>query len=148
MACVSGSVGGVVELKPVRLQDREELFRWREETEGTAPWYGGRPVSHRQHERWLRARVRNPAVEFYIGVQDGRHVGQVRVDSDGEISFSVDARYRGNGYAARMVALAAKLTQHDRLKASVDHDNVPGASTLLVSGFEHRPDVDFYLWKR
>lgn len=137
-----------MELAPARWRDSKLLFEWRQADEAEAEWFEGKPVTWAQHHRWYKGRYNNPLVEMWVAWHEKGPVGQVRVDSNGEISYSVDAVWRGKGLGPQMVEKAIQLSQHPRIKASVDHANEAGIRTLLKVGFEYRPDVDFFLLRR
>lgn len=134
-----------MELRPARRGDHNILYGWRKADENEAIWYGGRSLSAKEFQRLTTRRVESPLVEMWIAWHEKAPVGQVRVDSNGEISYSVASEWRGNGFGADMVQRAVRLSQHDRMKASVLHANEAGIRTLLSAGFEYRPDVDFFL---
>lgn len=132
-------------LRPATWEDRGKLLSWREQDEAN-DWWKGEPVTKRQHNQWLWERLNNPAVRLWVCEVDGQDVGQVRIDSNGEISFSIDAGFRGQGYGSQMVAHAVMGCGWPRLKANVDLDNQASIRTLEHAGFRMRPDVGFMRW--
>lgn len=129
--------------------DEKLLYEWRKNDESDA-WWQGDSVTPEDHKSWLLSRLLSPLVYLWIAEVDGVPVGQVRVDSGGEISFSVARDHRGKGYGAEMIRRAVSLAgpRFGRLKASVDRTNEGGISTLAAAGFKVRPDVVFMRWPR
>ena len=136
-----------MKLREVYFQDEETLFKWRKQDE-QASWWQGDSVTEDSHGRWFHQRLVSPSVHIWISEVDNIPVGQVRVDSNGEISFSVDEAQRGQGYGTEMVKFASAATSHlhGRLKANVDVANEPGLKTLLSAGYSLRKDVVFLRW--
>ena len=130
--------------------DEELLYEWRIRDEHAADWYEGGPVDREEHRVWFNDRVHNPAVDLFVASerQGGLLVGMCRVDSSGEISFSVVPEQRGKGFGARMIEEVCDEVPWRRVKASVDRTNSYGAKTLEAAGFVYRPDVDFYLLRK
>ena len=132
-------------LRAATYADGDLLYRWRVEDERAADWYEGSPVAEDAHRAWFRRRIHDPLVQLWVACDGDTPVGQVRVDSNGEVSYSVTRDFQRLGYATAMLQQTKAATDHDRLKASVDRGNEAGVRTLLAAGFDHRPDVDFYL---
>ena len=120
------------------------FYEWRKQDESD-DWWQGDSVTRIGHHEWFAARVANPLVQLYVAEIGGEAVGQVRVDSNGEISFSVDVERRGEGNASQMLRLAAGQSQWHRLKASVDATNEGGIKALQNAGFTTK-DVVFLRW--
>lgn len=138
----------MVQLTLATWKQRDLLYRWRQQNEEEATWYEGVSVSKAEHDRWLKRRLESPAVQIWVARHDNMPVGVVRCDSNGELSYSVDPSFRGRGLGTEMVKEAMRLAPHSRLKACVDEGNQGGARVLLAAGWEYRPDVEFYLWRR
>ena len=150
-----------MDLRPATWQDRHTLYQWRHHEEETATWWEGNPVTMESHNTWLRARLKSPTVELWIAedrVQevDGRGnliigkwkrtpVGMVRIDSNGEVSVSIDPAHRKQGYGTKLLREACRVTSQSRLKASVDEGNLAARRLFEKAGFTPRPDVLFYL---
>jgi RimJ/RimL family protein N-acetyltransferase len=85
-------------------------------------------------------------------------IGTVRLSrstgSDWEIHFSLDRKYRGKGWAKKLVGFALKkaaiLTGGCRVNARVKKSNLASLKTLLKTGFkkkeESRKAPKKYIW--
>lgn len=137
-------------LRPATLHDADLLYEWRVEGE-QAEWYEGPQTTREQHDRWLAARLDNPAVRIWIAEIDGLlgagAVGVVRLDSNDELSVEIDPGWRGLGYGTEAIQLACEQAE-GRVKACVDGSNEAARRAFLNAGFQHREDVEFYLWRK
>lgn len=133
-------------LRPARWEDRDLLYQWRTEGE-QADWWQGENVTVKGHNAWLWNRLKESSlVTVWVAEHDGQPCGTARIDSNGEISFHLDPRYRGRGLGTQLVAQATAESGWHRLKASVDRDNEQGIRALLAAGYSLRDDVVFLRW--
>lgn len=86
---------------------------------------------------------------MWIGEVDGIPVGQARLDSNGELAFSIDKDFRGRGYGTDLVRKATRAAGSagwGRVKANVDLSNEASVRTLKSAGYVLRPDVGYMRW--
>ena len=127
------------------VNDEELLFHWRKDDEDNS-WWQGEGVTRSGHSTWLDMMlVPHPLTKLYVVETARNPIGQVRIDSNGEISFSVDKRWRGQGYGAQMVKEATLRNCYNggRIKANADRSNEAGIKTMLKADFKIREDVVF-----
>ncbi len=132
--------------RPAEITDTEMLWRWRLEAEEEGRrggWYEGRSTSFDVHSRWLIRHIGRIQVW-----QEPTPKGQIRVESNGELSFFVPRLFRGEGVEERMLRAAQELAPEfgGRLKVTVDVGNVWGSQALLRAGFQEFP-VKFYAYR-
>lgn len=154
-----------VTLRPATWADRHLLYRWRRDEETTADWWNGTPVTLESHCTWLRKMLDSPAVHIWIAEAEAgqrydprgnlkatpkkdrvQPVGMARLDSNGELSFSVEPLWRGQGVGSQIVSQAVMLAPVDRIKANADKANQAGIRTMQRAGFKIRDDVIFLRW--
>lgn len=135
-------------LRHADYDDMDLLFRWRQQDE-EGDWWQGDRVTKEKHRGWLMPRlfpVFPALVDLWIVEMPHRGpVGQVRCDSNGEISISIDKDHRRRGYALRALKLATELAfkKHGRVKACVDASNLPALELFEKAGYV-RKDVVFF----
>ncbi len=99
----SRSPGPAVALRPIGAGDRDLLFAWANDTGTRAASFHPAPIDPATHEAWFAHRLVALDGRTWIGEQDGRPVGQVRVDREasgrGEVGISVAPQVRGLGLA-------------------------------------------------
>lgn len=135
-------------IRPATAKDALLLFEWRQADEAN-DWWEGEPVEFEKHLDWLVPRLVSPVVDVWVGEVDGVPVGQARLDSNGELAFSVDAAFRGRGHGADLVRKATRAAASQgwgRVKACVDLSNEASVRTLASAGYAMRPDVGFMRW--
>lgn len=137
-------------IRPATAKDAQTLFEWRQADE-TNDWWEGDPVEWEKHLDWLFPRLDNPVVDLWVGEVDGVPVGQARLDSNGELAFSIDRDFRGRGHGAQLVQKATRAAASAgwvRVKACVDLSNEASVKTLLKAGYALREDVGFMRWPK
>jgi len=111
-----------------QMEDAELLLEWRNEEQTRLNSLTTDMVTMENHLKWLRAK--QPTIS--IGMLDGVPVGQVRVNLDyighpnlhveHVLSFSVDHRYRNQGFGRQLVL--SQMWQRPLL-AQVKPENAP-----------------------
>lgn len=136
-------------LRPATLADAKMLFEWRHADEIASPWWKGEAVEMEGHMRWLRERLRNPAVQLYIAELDGVPVGDARIDSTGEVTYNIIPEQQGKGLGTKLLLALTAIAQEQgwkRIRALVDDTNLASIRVLEKAGYKHRPDVLFFRW--
>ncbi len=139
--------GSSIVFRPAEITDTELLWRWRLEAEEEGRrggWYLGESTSFDVHKVWL---IRNIG-RIRVWEENLHPHGQVRVESNGELSFFVPLLYRRDGVEDRMLRATHELAAEygGRLKVTVDEANEWARLALLRAGFEVFP-VKFYAYR-
>ena len=87
---------------------------------------------------------------LYILHFDGKPIGQVRLDLDGDyllIDYSIDVKQRGKGYGTKALDLAINtakesLNEFDGYKALVKEGNIGSARVFKMLGFKEVDDTE------
>jgi len=132
-----------VRLRPALENDSAMLLALRNDPDAVGFSVSGRAVTVAEHERWFRRVRDDPAHHrLWIAEEDGRPVGQVRVDVTGDIgtvSIGVAAGHRGRGVGTSMLhAVVAKVgvdAAPSRLTAVVRPDNPASLRAFAAAGF-------------
>ena len=146
-----------ITLRRVTASDSDLILEWANDPVTRASSFHPGPIAAADHSRWFAARLADPATAFWIGEQDGRPIGQVRIESESEresggtpsstpssartaeVSISVAPGYRGRG-SGRALLLAAIATVRDvlpvaALRARVRTDNPASLALFAAAGF-------------
>ncbi|MBP5384123.1 MAG: GNAT family N-acetyltransferase [Lachnospiraceae bacterium] len=81
-----------VYLRDVKPDDRELLFQWVNDREVRANSFRQEQVSYREHCCWMERVLSDPDELFFLVMDDGNPVGQLRLTKCGgcaEISYSI-----------------------------------------------------------
>lgn len=133
-------------LRPARIGDWARLLAWRNDPGTRAQSKSPDRVGLNEHMAWLRATLAKKTVFLYVAedAAQSRVVGTGRLDLDAkknvaELSLTVDPRYRGAGYAIKIVSeLVARATidaPGAALVATVLTDNEPSLRAFAANGF-------------
>jgi UDP-2,4-diacetamido-2,4,6-trideoxy-beta-L-altropyranose hydrolase len=140
-------------LRAVTDADAAMLHEWANDALTRRMSFSAETIPWESHVVWLRRRLADADCRFHV-VQDahGQPLGQARLDRFGSratLSFGLAPTARGQGFAARLVRLAAVDSllagwcQH--VDAWVRPENVPSLAAFRRAGFTKRgvaPDQD------
>lgn len=132
-------------LRPIGPTDRDLLLGWANDPATRAASFHPAPIDPATHAAWFERRLGERDGRIWIGLVDGRPVGQVRVDrvapGRGEVGISVAPEARGRGIARLLlragIDAAAGELDVGTLLALVRPENV--ASMRLFSSAGFRP---------
>ena len=152
----AGAEGVALRLRAAREGDARLLFAWVNRPDSLAAKLATEAaISWETHQSWLAARLADPSSALWIAEQDGRPVGQVRVERRErglEVDIFVSAEARGRGVARRLLARAARACAERwpglPLVARVKTGNLASERLFLAAGYalaEQRDDHRVYL---
>ena len=102
-------------IRPARAEDARLLWAWANDALVLAMAFDPKPLPWEPYQEWLLERVTDGRSWFAIlETDDAQPVGQVRLDvhAEGlEVDYSIDARFRGHGYSARLLTDAFTLAR-------------------------------------
>ncbi|MBI3429981.1 MAG: GNAT family N-acetyltransferase, partial [Actinobacteria bacterium] len=133
--------GGRVELRSIKQDDFELLFRWLNDPE-VYRWWGGKPIdSDIIQQKYLG--LRRPQVDGYIIEITGIPIGYAQRhqtgDHEGSIDLFLAPEMRGRGYGGDAVGtLVEYLTQVEgwrRITVDPEQDNIPAQRFWRKLGF-------------
>lgn len=100
-----------VTLRPATWDDCLRLWRWRNEEKTRAASINTLPIPYSTHKAWLNRALRDPTKSIFIVMaEEGTPIGYVRfhmLDSEAEVSISLDRDWRGKGYGSAAIRLAS-----------------------------------------
>lgn len=130
-------------LRKAAEEDRELLFQWVNEPAVRQNAFSVKKISHQEHCAWFAHALHCDTIGLYIYMCGTAAVGQIRVNVKGneaEISYSIDAAYRGQGHGTAMVALLEQRVKEDFpnvkiLTAKVKAQNQSSQTVFQKNGF-------------
>ena len=133
-----------VGVRPVTGEDELLLLEWANDPVTRAAGFSPDPIPLSVHRRWLARRLADPDVgRVWIGEEDGRPVGMVRVEPDDDgvlvVSVSVADAERGRG-TSRPLLLAGlegvgAADPGRRFRAWIRPSNGASVRLFRVAGF-------------
>jgi RimJ/RimL family protein N-acetyltransferase len=133
----------MLSLRTANRQDEELVLRLRNDPATRRASFSSAEVSAEEHHAWFSRRLEDPDCALLIVEEDGRAVGQVRLDRSrlrtAEISIGLapGARGRGVGREALRLAVtqASELLGVSVVRALIKRDNVPSLAAFAAAGF-------------
>ncbi len=130
-----------LEVRPAGPADSADLLAWRNDAAVRAVSHHSEPIAPEAHQRWYDGVLADAGRHLLIGSRQGRPVGVVRFDLDGEnadisIYLAPGAHGRGDGGALLLAAerwLRQAQPQVGTLRAEVLRDNLP-SHRLFANG--------------
>ena len=107
--------------------DRDLLYRWANDPGARKYAFHQETIPYSDHIRWFEKKLQDADTFLYIMRENDNNIGQVRIEFEetyGVISYSIDASYRGRGYAKRMLQLLEDRIKEDR----------HGENSLILAG--------------
>lgn len=135
-----------VSLRPVRLDDREMVYRWRNDPFIVAHGSSNRTVSWTEHAQWFDETLAKRDRKMYIIVQRNVAIGQIRFDRQNELDCVVSVyllqEFTGHGLGVLAIREGCRLALEGwdvkRVIACVRGDNPNGRSAFLKAGFQEQ----------
>lgn len=143
-------MAAVLALRPAGPEDENRLLNWRNDPSTREASFTQGEVAADEHRAWLARKLRDPGCALLIIEEDGRPLGQVRLDrltadlADISIGLAPEARGRGLGRSALVLtaAEAPRLLGVATLRALVKHDNEQSLRAFRAAGFVEIGEVD------
>ena len=132
-----------MELRRARPEDEALVLRWRNEPSTRAASLSTGEISPGQHHAWFTRKLADPDCVLFILEENGRPVGQLRLDRVGsdlaEVSIGLDLEARGRGLGREALRWAIPEAQRllgvKCLKAQVKPNNVSSLAAFAAVGF-------------
>lgn len=121
---------------------------WANDREVRRQAFQSDPIAWDPHRQWFNARLASDHSHLFVMLAGELPVGQIRFDEQAEgmlIDYSIDAAFRGRGWARRIVELGVlALQRHARpvFLAEVKISNVRSAAVFSRLGFVERPGAE------
>lgn len=140
-------VENYVTLVPAKEEQEELVLTWANEEETRKQSFSTAPISAKTHHAWYREALASDTRSLYICYHGETPVGLFRFDllsdEEAEISYQIDVRFRGRGYAGAMLLAGEALLQEVRaglkkLAARVKPENAASCKLLQKLGYEEK----------
>jgi UDP-2,4-diacetamido-2,4,6-trideoxy-beta-L-altropyranose hydrolase len=132
-----------ISLRPATLEDREMIFRWRNDPFIVAHGSWHRAVEWEEHEKWFEETVRGKNRQMFIILHQDKPIGQIRFDrenqSDSVVSVYLMQPFTGRGWGSQAIRMGCEaifqVWDVDRVLACVRLDNTIGRAAFLKAAF-------------
>jgi len=129
-------------LRAANADDFMLLYKWANDQTVRQNSYHSEPITIEEHKRWFERKLADANCDIYIltdGLQDYGQVRGEREESVIKIGYSIDASFRGKGYAKTMLKLFAEKYRGSLLYAEVKEENT--ASQRVFEDLGYRKEV-------
>lgn len=127
-------------LRPAAAEDMLFYFDWANDPEVRRQAIRTQEIPFEQHRAWFTAKLAAGKSHLFVLQAGETPVGQIRFDVAGSvatISYSIDAMFRGRGWARQLVSLGVQRLRNLplRFRAEVKQSNTPSNAVFLGLGF-------------
>jgi len=138
-------------VRPARADDAELLWHWANDASVRERSFNQELIPWESHTAWFSRRLASPDTQFYLLVENGEPVGQIRYDRDArgqtaEISFSIAKEKRGKGFGTEILRLTAARAVADlgcrEIVGFVIEGNEASSKAFLRAGFTTEGLID------
>lgn len=142
------TMSSMLTLRPAVARDERRVLEWRNEP-STRLWsLTNREISPDDHHVWFTRKLADPGCILLIVEDDGRPVGQLRLDrtapDSAEVSIGLAPEARGRGLGREALRLAAGLAVRDfgvvTLVAKIKRGNTASLKTFGAAGYEEESE--------
>ncbi len=143
---------GNLSIRLAQSDDAELLWNWANDNSVRERSFNQEPIAWQSHLEWFSRRLASPDARFYLLLEDGEPVGQIRFDRDAggqaaEISFSIAKEHRGRGFGSEILCLTAARAATDlncrEIIGFVIEGNEASSKAFLRAGFATEGTFDF-----
>lgn len=140
-------------LRKAEWQDKDLLYRWRNDFAVRAASFQSTEISVAEHEAWLKKKLTDSASSIYILELNGEPAGQARLDrldGAGYISYSISSSFRGQGYGKLLLRLLENEAAKESLVlvGQVKKNNIASQVVFQSLGYEKREVGDFFEYRK
>lgn len=133
----------MLRLRRVHKDDCRLLWEWANEPAVREASFSSEPIPWKEHVKWFRTKLKDPFCLFFIALDEGEPIGQVRYDIDDKeavISVSLAKEVRGKGYGSQLIRLASERVLDgsvvNAIHAYIKQENEASINAFVKAGFQ------------
>lgn len=153
--CMMDMSQGKLYLRPAVMEDKEMLFRWRNDPICRKNSVNTDRIEFNSHCLWLSEKLSSSKCDIFICMKQDIPIGQVRVDYEGKvgkISYSIAHEFRGAGYGFRVLELLEEKEKGKgnlhMLCALVKKNNIASMRCFQMLGYNKANKGDFIYYSK
>ena len=132
-----------IHLRKVENKDMMLLYQWVNDPLVRKNSFNSGNISLEEHQKWFNEKFKNPNESIYILMVGEKSIGQVRLSKSNKqviISYSIDSKYRGQGYGKLILKLVEDKINDENIKliGRVKRDNI--ASQLIFQSLNYEKE--------
>lgn len=118
----------LINLREATIDDTLILFNWRNDIDVRKNSFNIDEVNYNNHIDWFETKLVSNNSRIYILENDNKPMGVIRLDDmDNDyklINFSIDSKYRGQGYGSQLLELIKIKFEYYILVGEVKENNI------------------------
>lgn len=157
MPLTADDISDYLTFRKAEKSDMQMVFDWANEEETRKQSFSTKPITWEEHVAWYEKSLNSRDRYLFICMHGDIPVGLFRIDrleeAIGEISYSIDKKYRGRGYALEMLKAGEEVLKKNRiivwdLLAKVKKDNEASRHIFKVLGFKETEEDNCFVYTK
>tara|TARA_S200000501_G_scaffold112223_1_gene105553 strand:+ start:2588 stop:3025 length:438 start_codon:yes stop_codon:yes gene_type:complete len=128
-------------IRKVDREDWEELLNWRNDELTRKMFRNGGIVKKEEHYSYMDKMTNNNNREQFIFIHDKNKIGTIRIDKLNdefkEFSYTINPKYRGNGYGSLMMKLFL-FNKVEKYRCKIKPGNIGSIRMIEKNGFQYK----------
>lgn len=134
-----------LKLRLANLDDKEQVFQWRNHVDTRKYFFDPSPISWENHSKWFEETLKNPRKYLLMGTLNDREIGVLRYDFVGKSTLNVSIYMvpgqSGKGLGSFLLScgnqwVKENVLEANRIQAEVIPSNLASLKVFLKAGFK------------
>lgn len=131
-------------------EDCELLYKWANEEEVRKNSFNTNKINNEDHVKWFMGKLNSLETFIYIFNINEKSIGVMRLEKIDEesmlINFSIDYKYRGLGYATKLLELIKIQFEEYILVGKVKKNNIGSMKAFQKAGYIMTEELDIFIF--
>ena len=128
-------------IRKIDREDWEDLLNWRNDELTRKMSINGEIVEKEDHYSYMDKMSKNKNREQFIFIHDNNKIGTIRIDKLNdefeEFSYSINPKYRRNGYGSLMMKLFL-FNKVGKYRCEIKPENIGSIRMVEKNGFQYK----------
>jgi RimJ/RimL family protein N-acetyltransferase len=128
-------------IRKIDTEDWDDLLIWRNDELTRKMFINGGIVNKEDHYSYMDKMSKNKNREQFIFIHDNKKIGTIRIDKLNdefvEFSYTINPKYRGNGYGSLMMKLFL-FGKVGKYRCEIKPENIGSIRMAEKNGFKFR----------
>ena len=128
-------------IRKIDTEDWDDLLIWRNDEFTRKMFINGGIVNKEDHYSYMDKMSKNNNREQFIFIHDNKKIGTIRIDKLNdefvEFSYTINPKYRGNGYGSLMMKLYL-FDKVGKYRCEIKPENIGSIRMVEKNGFKYK----------
>ena len=128
-------------IRKIDIEDWDDLLIWRNDELTRKMSINGGIVKKEDHYSYMDKMSKNNNREQFIFIHDNKKIGTIRIDKLNdefvEFSYTINPKYRGNGYGSLMMKLYL-FDKVGKYRCEIKPENIGSIKMVEKNGFQYK----------